>query len=268
MKTHQTRPSGDITNRPYAIGYVRVSTEQQAESGLGLEAQRASITAAAARLGLELRRVYEDAAISGSLSIAQRPILMLAVSSLRRGDVLLVAKRDRLARSMFAVMVIEQDIEKHGARIVSAAGEGTDNDNPDSVFFRGIIDLAAQYERSIGRARTKNALAAKRAKGDRSGELPFGFQLAADADRVHARGCHTHGISVASCPCGGRVVQLEPAPIEQRIVARIDELHAEGYTVRQIADDLNRHGWTTRKGTAWRFEYVARTLRRTVGSSV
>ena len=80
----------------HAIAYIRVSTEQQTDSGLGLEAQQASIAASAIRLGLELSRTFVDAGTSGSLAIEDRPVLLDAVAALRRGDVLLVAKRDRL----------------------------------------------------------------------------------------------------------------------------------------------------------------------------
>ena len=110
----------------HAIAYIRVSTEQQADSGLGLEAQQASIEATASRLGLELSRTFVDAGTSGSLAIEDRPVLLDAVAALRRGDVLLVAKRDRLGRDVIAVAMIERLIAKRGARVVSAAGEGTD----------------------------------------------------------------------------------------------------------------------------------------------
>src|SRR2546426_77525 len=91
-----------------ALGYVRCSTDKQAESGLGLEAQRTSITAVAARLKLPLGQVFEDAGKSGSLAIEDRPVLLEAVSALRRGDVLLVAKRDRIGRDVIAVAMIER----------------------------------------------------------------------------------------------------------------------------------------------------------------
>ena len=220
-----------------AIGYLRVSTDQQADSGLGIEAQRASVTAAAARLGLTLRAVHVDAGISGARAFTARPVLVQAVSALRRGDVFLVAKRDRLGRDWIEVGIIERLIVKAGARVVSAAGEGTENDDPSSVIFRGMIDLFAQYERLIGRARTKAALAVKRAKGERTGQLPFGFQLA--ADNVH----------------------LEPNPVEQGKLARIRALKATGRSCRKIAADLNADGVTTRRGGLWRFQYVARALR-------
>jgi len=77
-----------------AFGYLRVSTDAQADSGLGLEAQRSAITAAAARLGLDLGDVFTDAGLSGALELEDRPGLFAAVNALKRGDTLLVAKRD------------------------------------------------------------------------------------------------------------------------------------------------------------------------------
>jgi hypothetical protein len=77
----------------------------------------------------------------------------------------------------------------------------------------------------------------KRANGERVGKVPFGYRMAADA------------------------LHLEADPAEQGILSRIRELKAAGYTTRRIADELNRQGFTTRHGTAWRFQYVAEALR-------
>jgi DNA invertase Pin-like site-specific DNA recombinase len=86
------------------------------------------MTASAVRL--EPSRTLVDAGTSGSLAIEDRPVLVDAVAVLRRGDVLLVAKRDRLRRDVIAVAMIERLIATRGARIVSAAGEGTESDDP------------------------------------------------------------------------------------------------------------------------------------------
>ena len=84
-----------------ALAYIRVSTDQQRESGLGLEAQQYAVTQAAARLGLQLAATYTDAGLSGTLAVEDRPGLADALNALRRGDVLIVAKRDRIARDAF-----------------------------------------------------------------------------------------------------------------------------------------------------------------------
>ena len=222
-----------------ALAYLRVSTEKQADSGLGLDAQQASVTAAAARLGLPLVCVYTDAGVSGSLSIEDRPVLLEAVSALKRGDVLLVAKRDRIGRDVIAVAMIERLIAKRGARIVSAAGEGTETDDPSGVLMRRLIDSFGEYERLIIAARTRAALAAKRRRGERTSRFaPFGFRLSAD----------------------GRTI--EPDAVEQATVQQIREHRAAGLSLTTIAETLNRAGSRTRAGSAWRFEYVRAVLKR------
>lgn len=219
------------TNRAY--GYLRVSTDAQADSGLGLEAQRSAITAAAARLGLDLGDVFTDAGLSGALELEDRPGLFAAVNALKRGDVLLVAKRDRLGRDVVAVAMLERLTARKGARIISAAGEGTEGTDAASMLQRRILDAFGEYERLIIGQRTKAALKAKRDRGERAGNIPFGYSLNAD----------------------GRT--LDANANEQHVIGLLRELKAAGYTLRQIADELNRQGFTTRRGTAWRHQYVA-----------
>jgi DNA invertase Pin-like site-specific DNA recombinase len=222
-----------------AIGYLRVSTDKQAESGLGLEAQDASVTASAARLGLPLAAVFTDAGTSGSLGIEDRPVLLEAVAALKRGDVLIVAKRDRIGRDVIAVAMIERLVTKRGARIVSAAGEGTDTgDDPAGVLMRRLIDSFAEYERLIIGARTKAALAAKRKRGERiSRFIPYGYQLADDRRT------------------------LEPLGAEQAILGDMREQRAAGDSFQGIANRLNARGLRTRVGSPWLYEYVRSALR-------
>lgn len=105
-----------------AIAYLRVSTDQQAESGLGLEAQEAAVRSAASRLRLDLVRTFVDGGSSGKLGIEDRPILLDAVAALRRGDVLLVAKRDRIGHDVIAVAMIERLVAKRGGRFERVMG--------------------------------------------------------------------------------------------------------------------------------------------------
>lgn len=218
---------------PRAFGYLRVSTDQQADSGLGLEAQRSAVEKAAARLGVALADVFTDAGLSGSLDMDDRPGLFAAVQALKRGDVLIVAKRDRIGRDLIGVAMVERSIAKKGARIVSAAGEGTETTDASGMLQRQILDVFAEHERRIIGQRTKAALQAKRARGERAGNLPFGYSLGADGQK------------------------LEPCKAEQDVLAILAELRAAGFSLRQIAAELNRQGFTTRRGTAWRHQYVA-----------
>jgi DNA invertase Pin-like site-specific DNA recombinase len=220
-----------------AIGYCRVSTDQQRESGLGLDAQRAAIEQTAARLQVRLVDVYTDAGLSGSLSVDDRPALADALNALRRGDVLIVAKRDRIARDAFVSVLIEREAAKKGARIVSAAGEGTETDDPAAVFTRRILDAVAELERALTAARTRAALRAKRVRGERAGCEPFGFRVNGDGKTLHA---------------------FEP---EQQVLRVIEECRQARYSLRDVAGELNRRGFTTRAGSPWRFENVRGILR-------
>jgi DNA invertase Pin-like site-specific DNA recombinase len=219
-----------------AIAYLRVSTDAQRDSGLGLEAQRASIEQTAARLRLELAATYTDAGLSGTLSVEARPGLADALNALRRGDVLIVAKRDRIARDVLVSVLIEREVAKKGARIVSAAGEGTDSDDPSAIFTRRILDAVGELERALTAARTRAALRAKRAKGECAGTQPFGFRTNGDGRTLH------------------------PHADEQHILNVIHECRAAGYSHRATAAELNRLHLLTRAGTPWQHQYVQGVL--------
>jgi DNA invertase Pin-like site-specific DNA recombinase len=149
------------------VGYVRVSTDEQADSGLGLAAQRADIAAEAARRGWTLVAVHEDALSGKSL---ERPGLAAALAVVESGDAagIVVAKLDRLSRSLkdFAELMARAQSRKWnlvaidlGVDLGSAAGE----------FMANVMASAAQWERRIIGQRTKDALAVKRAQGVRLG---------------------------------------------------------------------------------------------------
>ncbi|MGA2932232.1 MAG: recombinase family protein, partial [Acidimicrobiales bacterium] len=103
MTSHPRRPKPT----PTVVGYVRVSTDEQATSGLGLDAQRAAIDDECSRRGWELVEVYEDAGASGK-TIVGRPALQEALEAVRshRAGALVVAKLDRLSRSLLDVAAL------------------------------------------------------------------------------------------------------------------------------------------------------------------
>lgn len=200
-----------------AIGYGRVSTSEQAASGLGIEAQRVAVVAAAERAELPLAAWLTDEGISGAKGLEDRPALLAAVEALGRGDVLLIAKRDRLGRDPLQLAMLERLVSRRGGRVVSAAGEGTDDDDPTSVLMRRIVDAFAEYERLVIGARTKAALGRLRASGRRAGNVPFGF--CADAE--------------------GR---LSEAPAEQAVIEAVMSARARGLSHRAIVAELAAAG--------------------------
>jgi DNA invertase Pin-like site-specific DNA recombinase len=230
-----------IMPKPKAVPYLRVSDDKQAESGLGLAAQEAACRACARRLGLALGNIHvtPDEGVSSVDPLDKRPELLEAIAELDRGDVLVVAKRDRLGRDPIIVAMIEAAVARRGARIISAAGEGTETDGPTDVLMRRIVDAFAEYERLVIRARTKAALAVKKSRNERlGGRLPYGSILASDG------------------------VHLVDNPAEQAVLALIREMRAAGSTLQAIAAELNARGITRRGGGKWDHGFVSRLLSR------
>jgi len=231
-----------------AVIYSRVSTDEQAESGLGLEAQIAACRALATRMEWDVALVLEDA-MSGGWPLEKRTVLLDALTALAKGDVLLVAKRDRLCRGdMMTTAMIEAAVQRAGARVVSAAGEGTESDDPASVLMRRIIDAFGEYERLIIKARTKAALKALKARGNRAGQVPFGSRIdPAAPDRSKKSGA----------PC-----RLVPHPDEARALALIHHLAAAGWSRRRIARELDHREVPTKSGRPWKHSTVHDILKR------
>jgi DNA invertase Pin-like site-specific DNA recombinase len=219
------------------IIYTRVSTDEQAATGLGLAAQVAACEQFAAKAGHTVTACHTDAGVSGAAGIEDRPGLMAAVASLRRGDALLIAKRCRLGRDTMAILMIEKAVSRKGAVILSSDGIGN-ADDPASQFMKNVIDAASVYERGLIRSRTKAALAAKRAAGELAGEVPFGW-MADDTGRL---------IEVAD---------------EQAVLRIIGELRQAGVSLRKIAGILTDAGHITKKGNAtWTHTSVKSILDR------
>ena len=213
----------ETTKSPKAIGYIRVSTDEQSESGLGLETQREAIAKCAARLSLPLADddILADEGVSGAKHQDKREGLTEALARLERGDVLIVAKRDRLARDVIVAGLLERFVTKKKARIVSAAGEGTDDDTPTGILMRRIIDAFAEYERLVIGLRTGLALRAKRRRGDLAGNVPFGYRAIPTGDgRTTKRGKPAR--------------RLEPDPREQLALAFMRARRAAGDSLRTI----------------------------------
>jgi site-specific DNA recombinase len=216
-----------------AIGYIRVSTEKQADFGVSLEAQEAKIRAMAVVQGADLAEVILDAESAKSL---KRPGMERLLSLVDAGavDTVIIAKLDRLTRSVKDLAELLERFTRRGVSLVSVA-ESLDTGTAAGRLVLNIMTAVSQWEREAIGERTRDAMSHKRAKGERVGTISFGFRMA-----------------------GSR---LEEDPAEQDILSRIRQLKAAGHTTRQIADELNRQGFTTRRGTAWRFQYVAAALK-------
>ena len=140
-----------------------------------------------------------------------------ALNALNSGDEFVVAKRDRLGRDPILMGWIELEVKKRGARVISIAGEGTENDDPTSILMRDIIDVFTCFERLQIGARTKAALAVKKTNGQRVGEVPYGFNVDA-SEHLHRNEDEQEALSPSSRNCGLAVGRYAPSATNWRTV--------------------------------------------------
>ncbi len=154
------------------VGYVRVSTEEQARSGLGLEAQRRAIEQAVRRRGWELLAIEVDVA-SGSRR-ARKPGRERALRRCASGEAagLVVAKLDRLSRSLIDFAELVELAQRESWNLV-VLDQDLDFTTPNGRAMAGVLAVFAEYERELISERTKRALEATRAQGQRLGRPPL-----------------------------------------------------------------------------------------------
>jgi DNA invertase Pin-like site-specific DNA recombinase len=153
------------------VGYVRVSTDEQADSGAGLESQRRAIRAEAARRGWTVVALYEDAAASGK-SLTGRPQLQAALRAVESGGAaaIVVAKLDRLSRSLLDFSGLMARSRRKGWALV-ALDLGVDTTTPSGEMMANVLAVFAQFERRLIGQRTKDALAVRKAQGVKLGRF-------------------------------------------------------------------------------------------------
>lgn len=200
------------TSTPGIVGYVRVSTDEQATSGLGLAAQRHAIEQESIRRDLPIIAIHEDAGISGKN--LNRPGLTAALASLESGDgtVLVVSKLDRLSRSVHDATGLMERATRNRWGLV-ALDLAIDTTSPSGAAMTQLLAVFAELERRLIGERTKIALAAKKANGATLGR---------------------------------------PRMIDPGIVSRIRGEHEAGTSWSAIARRLNADAVPTAQGgTAW-----------------
>src|ERR1700730_5449063 len=217
------------------IGYARVSTDKQADRGVSLEAQTEKIRAMTVVHSAELADIIVEA--GESAKTLNRPGMQRLLALVDAGEVntVIVAKLDRLTRSVKDLCELLERFERRGVALISVA-ESLDTSSAAGRLLLNIMTAVSQWEREAIGERTRDAMRHKRTNGERVGNIAFGYRLAPDG------------------------VHVEPEPTEQTAIAAIRELRAEGRSLRRIAMDLNRRGWRTRKGSEWRLESVARVV--------
>lgn len=230
-----TTMTADKTTEPTtAVALLRVSTDEQASSGLGLAAQKDRIKQYAKSRGLKIRKYYTEEGVSGAKGVEARPQLSQMLQDLKPHTVVLVAKRDRISRDTFLSLWVEKEAKKIHCTIESAAGEGN-GDDPASEMMRRIVDAFSEYERNLISQRTKAALA-KSTK--RLGQPEYGWMRDAS----------------------GRVVKNKDThPTYERIISMREK---DGMGWSAICQELNADGILTQRGKQWSPTVVMRICHR------
>lgn len=190
----------------HVLGYARVSSEEQGHSGAGMAAQHAAIVRECERRSWRLVEVVED--IGCSAKDLRRPGIQTALDALRarQADALVVAKLDRLSRSMLDFTAVMAEAQKQGWAVV-ALDCAVDTTTPAGEAMANVLATFAQFERRLIGQRTKDALAAKRAAGVRLGrprQMPddvvhriVSERAAGDSLRTIAQGLNADGVPTA-----------------------------------------------------------------------
>lgn len=221
--------------------YLRVSTAMQVESGHGLNSQ---MDACVAHCGGKKYEVYSDEGVSGGTPTYARPGLMKLLDEFERGDVLLVAQRDRMGRDPIIVAVLEKKIEEKGGSVVSVAGEGTGSDSPSDILIKRVVDAISEYVRLNGKLRVKAALRAKKMRGERTGSVPYGYRMAEDG------------------------IHLLEEEDEQEVVKAAKERREEGDSYGEICRMLTDAGVMSRVGKPFIPQQVRRMVQYQAGGEI
>lgn len=207
-----------------AVGYIRVSTDEQARNGQSLHAQEASIRDWGERAHISIMRVFEDAGVSGT-KLRQRPALQNALRlSCEQKTVLVVYSLSRLSRSTKDTLQIAEKLHRAGADLVSLSEKIDTTSAAGKMVFR-MLAVLNEFERDQISERTSAILQHKKAKGEVYSPIPYGFRRD-----------------------GSKLLEDDK---EQEVVQQITRNRKNGQSLRSIANELNSRGIPAKKGGIW-----------------
>ena len=214
--------------RQKAYCYQRVSHQESADSRLGLESQRRMIEEWCEANDVEIAGWFCDAPLSGNTPVKKRPGFCELLDEVTEGSIVILAKLDRLARSVYIHAKAEEMLQVRGATLVSASGEGTslEAQTPASLMLRRQMQVFSEFEREVIADRTRKALRELKERGIRLGQPPLGYKLQE----------------------GKWVQDEEKWQTRQRLLDLVAEL---GKSWTKIAKTLNREGHTTKRGKSF-----------------
>jgi len=218
-----------------AVIYTRFSPRRNAETSESCETQEAICHNHASRKGYEVVLVVHDRDVSGKDEYREN--LWQAIEATPKGGILLVMKRDRLARNVYLSEQINRAVASRGATIEAVAGD-VEGDSDEAVMIRQVLASIAEYERKLIARRTSFAMRQHQRTGRRMGRYsPYGWTLNPEDPTI-----------------------MDRDPIEQVAIERIIELATEGKTPYAVARAMNEEMPEAARGASWN----ARTIRKIV----
>ncbi|MCH8824256.1 MAG: recombinase family protein [Planctomycetes bacterium] len=219
-----------------AIGYVRVSTTDQADNGVSLEAQRIKIEAYAAIHDLELVEVIADGGFSAKSLARPGMAKLLKIIRGRKINVIIIAKLDRITRSVRDLGELVDLFKRSGVEFASVA-DHIDTSTASGRLVLNVMGSVSQWEREAVGERTSEALAVMRSNGKRISRFaPYGFKL------------NGNGV-------------VEDAD-EQKACRAIHKLRQDGLSLRRIGAELERRGFCSRSGSVLSAQTINTVLKR------
>lgn len=218
------------------VGYVRVSTNNQATHGEGLEIQRRKIQEYCKEKDLALEKFYEDKGISGA--VRDRPALLKLLKDCENHHVkkIVVYKQDRLSRELTVALWLETQFKKYDIELVSVVDPEYDLEDPLQKAFKRIADVFAELEKDVIAMRLKEGRINNAKNGERgSGAVPFGYKKVEDRLEVDAN--------------------------EAPWVEKIFRLILKGWGYSKIANLLNKNNIITKRGKPFQIESVKYILK-------
>ncbi len=219
-----------------AVGYARVSTEEQAREGISLENQRTKIETYCELNDLLLVDIIEDAGKSGKDLNREGIQTLIARIQRREIDAVVVYKLDRLSRRVKDTLSLMDLIEKKGVAFHSIT-ERIDTKSAMGKFFLNIMASMNQWERDTIAERTRDALRLKIVKNERAGQIPYGYRLGQDGKTLFGD------------------------PEDQEAISLILELRQAGCSLREICNELSERRYRP-AGKTWHPQTVKNILKR------
>lgn len=220
-----------------AVIYTRFSPRRKAAECESCETQEALCRNHASRKGYEVIQAVHDKDVSGKDEYREK--LWKAIEATPRGGVLLVIRRDRLARNVYLSEQINRAVATRGARIEATAGDVA-GDSDEATMIRQVLASIYEYERKMIGKRTSFAMRQHQRNGRRMGRYtPYGWK-----------------------PSPADPSRMDPDPAERRAIERIEELAGEGKSKYVIARLMNEEMPGSARGQRWNARTVGKIMDR------